>query len=175
MMSHWTYTVCTSCLAVCLLYFMTQWCYVSRESHELCTMLQSCMHTCALVSYVKHSIYTKQCHIHMINSTVQPPSSWTMMAGMLIFHDHPFYNQICWPVVPDSDNNHNATAGLSVSFPHYPATARITLSSVFRLLVQCSTTPLYRYCALLDYNFGVWNLGESPLAPTAASHRVGTK
>jgi len=117
----------------------------------------------------KHSIYTKQSHIHMIHSTVQHPSSWTLMAEMLTFHDHPFYNQFCWPVVPGSDNNHNATAGLWVSFPHYPATAQITLSTVLRLLVQCCTGTVTCLTAILVCEIWV----KVILAPTAASYLVG--
>jgi len=106
-----------------------------RQPHELYILLELHAPMCTgLLS--KHSIYTKQCHIQMIHSTIQHPSSWTVMAGMLTFHDHPFYNQFCWPVVPGSDNNQNATAGLWVSFPHYPVTAQITLSTVFRLWIK---------------------------------------
>jgi len=168
MLSHWTHIECTSCLAVCLLitvFYGTIMLYLQTESDELCvyTVTELHAHMCTgLLS--KHSIYTKQCHICMTHSTVQHPSSWTVMAWVLTFHDHPFYNQFCWPVVPGSGQLQGCE---SVS----PTTAQITLSAVFGLLVQCCTGTVPCLTAILVCEIWV----KVTLALTAASYLVGTK
>jgi len=103
--------------------------------------------------------------------------TWFTVQSSLQVHE-PWWLE-CWPFMITHSTTSSVdllylvltTAGLSVSFPHYPAIAHITLSSVFTKWGYWFSAPQLHCKGTVPCLTAilVLNLGESLLAATAAA------